>query len=180
MIRTFLSELRQAVRRPRRGFSLIEVNMAIFVLAGGALALLGLFPLGLRYSQQANAEMRTTAFAQRFLGAARVVAMSPDVRDENDLANAISSEFGINVSVGIGEEHETGGIYEDTFSNVFYRAWVAEDSTGDVDLSDTCKRVVEAGIQVTTENWRQNKYAFVGRPISVIKLVLNGAGDETN
>lgn len=173
MIRFPKISVRPAASRPRRGFSLIEVNMAIFVLAGGALALLGLFPLGLRYSQQANAEMRTTAFAQRFLGAVRVIAMDPEIRDEADLADGIQSEFGINVSTNLGDSDDIGDVHEDTDSNVFYRAWVIEDDSGDTDLSSTGKLVVQAGIQVTTENWRQNKRAFVGRPVSVTKVVLN-------
>ena len=66
----------------RAGFSLIEVNMAIFVLAGGALALLALFPLGLNESTEANSEMRVAAFADRFIGAAKIAAEQAANEDE--------------------------------------------------------------------------------------------------
>jgi hypothetical protein len=47
----------------RRGFSLIEVNMAILVVAGGLLTLFALFPAGLRMSTMSIADMRHSMFA---------------------------------------------------------------------------------------------------------------------
>ena len=39
------------------GFSLIEVNMAVFVLAIGVLSMAALYPLGLRESIQSQADL---------------------------------------------------------------------------------------------------------------------------
>ena len=47
----------------RHGFSLIEVNLAVFVMAVGILALMGLFPTGLRESMQSRADLKQTMFA---------------------------------------------------------------------------------------------------------------------
>ena len=47
----------------RAGFSLMEVNMAVFVMAVGIMSLVGLFPLGLRESYQGKADLQQAMFA---------------------------------------------------------------------------------------------------------------------
>ncbi len=47
----------------KAGFSLMEVNMAVFVMAVGIMALVGLFPLGLRESYQGKADLQQSMFA---------------------------------------------------------------------------------------------------------------------
>lgn len=47
----------------RAGFSLMEVNMAVFVMAVGIMSLVGLFPLGLRESYQGRADLQQSMFA---------------------------------------------------------------------------------------------------------------------
>ena len=49
-----------------RGFSLIEVNIAILVVAGGLLSLFSLFPAGLRMSTAAMSDTRQALFADDF------------------------------------------------------------------------------------------------------------------
>ena len=49
-----------------RGFSLIEVNIAILVIAGGLLSLFTLFPAGLRMSTAAMNDTRQALFADDF------------------------------------------------------------------------------------------------------------------
>lgn len=53
--------------RRRSGFSLMEVNMAIFVMAVGTLGMVALFPLGLREGVQGRADMRQSMFADHAL-----------------------------------------------------------------------------------------------------------------
>ncbi len=169
MKQTIISSLRA---KWRKGFSLIEVNMAIFVLAGGALALLALFPAGLRFSKEAHSEMRTTAMAQRFLGAVRIAAMDVDATSIEALAGILQSDFNITVSTA-GAGTDSGSDIREDESGVFYKAWLTEDSPNDY-ADESCKRHhrVQAGIQVTAENWRQNRRAFVGRPVSVVEVLL--------
>lgn len=50
----------------RFGFSLIEVNIAILVIAGGLLSLFSLFPAGLRMSSAALSDTRQALFADDF------------------------------------------------------------------------------------------------------------------
>ena len=47
----------------RDGFSLMEINMAVFVMAVGIMSLVGLFPLGLRESYQGRADLQQSMFA---------------------------------------------------------------------------------------------------------------------
>lgn len=50
----------------KAGFSLIEVNVAILVIAGGMLSLFTLFPAGLRLSTAAMSDTRQVLFADQF------------------------------------------------------------------------------------------------------------------
>ena len=51
----------------RAGFSLMEVNMAVFVMAIGILGMVALFPLGLREGVQARADLKQSMFADHAL-----------------------------------------------------------------------------------------------------------------
>lgn len=52
----------------REAFSLMEVNLAVFLIAFGLLALFSLFPLGLKECQMAVDETREVMFADYVLG----------------------------------------------------------------------------------------------------------------
>ena len=54
----------------RAGFSLMEVNMAVFVMAIGILSLVVLYPLGLRESTQGQADLKQSMFADYVLNQA--------------------------------------------------------------------------------------------------------------
>lgn len=159
----------------RSGFSLIEVNMAIFVLAGGALALLGLFPLGLRYSLSARNEMRVTAFAERFLGAARIAATLPGVTEVADLQDVLEGDpFEFTVDDDPGDTDDTSSTWDD--SGVWYRAWALEDSSrvqADTEDDAIDKVVVEVGIRVTAENADQNKRALNSASTYMVRIFID-------
>ncbi|MEI6645361.1 MAG: prepilin-type N-terminal cleavage/methylation domain-containing protein [bacterium] len=63
----------------RSGFSLIEVNMAVFVLAIGVLSMAALYPLGLRESIQSQADLKQSMFADYILNVAVSAASSTNV-----------------------------------------------------------------------------------------------------
>ena len=63
----------------RSGFSLIEVNMAVFVLAIGVLSMAVLYPLGLRESIQSQADIKQSMFADYILNVAVASASSTNV-----------------------------------------------------------------------------------------------------
>lgn len=64
-----------------RGFNLIEVNLAIFLVAGGLLMLFSLFPLGLRQSQAAIEDCQEAMFADYVLGCIEGLAMAETDHD---------------------------------------------------------------------------------------------------
>ena len=62
-------------RKWQRGFSLIEVNLAIFVVAVGLLTLFSLFPAGLKEGEAGHADTQTSLFADYVLSTIRANAM---------------------------------------------------------------------------------------------------------
>lgn len=166
--------MKSTARSRRLGFSLIEVNMAIFVLAGGALALLGLFPLGLRESLAARNEMRITAFAERFLGSARIAATLPGVTDIDSFLDVLeSTPFNFTVDDDPGRTDDFT-VTKDN-SGVWYRAWALEDQTwSPTDTGN--KTIIEVGIRVTAENAQQNKRAINTASTYTVRVFV----DENN
>lgn len=64
------------VKQTNAGFSLIEVNMAIFIMAVGIMSMVALFPLGLRESTQGSADLKQSMFADYVLN--QVVAAASE------------------------------------------------------------------------------------------------------
>ncbi len=159
--------------KTRLGFSLIEVNMAIFVLAGGALALMALFPMGLRFSREAQSEMHITAFAERFINSAQVAAQDPDVKTIDDLANALEgSPYNFTLLDDPGQ-HNDVNVQKDQESGVYYRAWIIEDDNYP-GYQMGKKEVAQIGVQVTAENAKQNRRAIQRAPIYSARITLDG------
>lgn len=71
----------------RTGFSLIEVNMAILIAAGGLLSLFSLFPGGLRHSVMSQEDIYQSTFASSLLDVVSAnVKKIEDVKQWNDPA----------------------------------------------------------------------------------------------
>jgi len=81
----------------RRGFSLIEVTLALMVVAVGLLAVFNLFPSGLRASVDATAETRVANFADEVLSALRAEAAKQTNSTE------WIAVFGQNLDVGLSD-----------------------------------------------------------------------------
>ena len=56
------------IRNARAAFTLMEVNLAIFIMAVGVLAMTSLYPLGFRESQQSRDDVRASIAADEVLG----------------------------------------------------------------------------------------------------------------
>lgn len=54
-------------RTAKRAFTLIEVNLAMFIMAGGILSVIGLYSLGYRESRQSREDVASAAFADAVL-----------------------------------------------------------------------------------------------------------------
>ena len=63
-MKTFIGHIRKA----RAAFTLMEVNLAIFIMAVGVLAMTSLYPLGFRESQQSRDDVRAAVAADEVLG----------------------------------------------------------------------------------------------------------------
>ena len=63
-MRTFIGHIRKA----RAAFTLMEVNLAIFIMAVGVLAMTSLYPLGFRESEQSRDDVRAAVVADEVLG----------------------------------------------------------------------------------------------------------------
>lgn len=162
----------------RAGFSLIEVNMAIFVLAGGALALLGLFPLGLRESLAARNEMRVAAFCERFMGAARTVAEKPGVVDADTLLNELEGDFGFRVEDPVEDDDRVEAHEDPENSGVWYRAWWKEPdvtNSGNIETVNNGDRKTEAVqvcVQATGEDCSKNTRPLKTAPVYVVNVFV--------
>lgn len=81
------------------GFSLLEVNLAILIIALGMLVLFGLFPSGLRMGENAVADTHTAMFADTVLSGLRQKAMGvtnwSDWRNYNRLTDALALKLGL-------------------------------------------------------------------------------------
>ena len=51
----------------RKGFTLVEVNLAVFIMAGGILAMISLYSLGYRENRQSREDVASTACADDIL-----------------------------------------------------------------------------------------------------------------
>ena len=69
-------------RHHKAGFSLMEINMAVFVMALGILGIVALFPLGLREAVQGRADLKQSMFADHTLN--QLVAMLSSTEMEWD------------------------------------------------------------------------------------------------
>ena len=56
------------IRKARAAFTLMEVNLAIFIMAVGVLAMTSLYPLGFRESEQSRDDVRAAVVADEVLG----------------------------------------------------------------------------------------------------------------
>lgn len=102
--------MKQAVRRlgRRLGFTLMEVNLAIFVMATGVLAMVSLYPLGYRENQQSRDDVWSAAEADRLFNQLHAALGERSIRWDTWL-NAVKSLKG---SVGSWEKYcDTGRGY---------------------------------------------------------------------
>jgi hypothetical protein len=65
--------------RRKAGFSLMEINMAVFVMAVGILGMITLFPLGLNEGVQGRADLKQSMFADHALNQVTALLSSTNV-----------------------------------------------------------------------------------------------------
>ena len=110
-------------RRRRSGFSLIEVTLALLVVGVGLVALLGLFPVGLRESGLATADTSQSIFANGVLNA--IHANAGEITNSTVWLNTNTVAF----TKGI---YSIGGIYKDLTAGAVQTILDANDIPGNI------------------------------------------------
>ena len=64
----------------KKAFTLVEVNLAIFIMAGGVLAMISLYSLGFRESRQSREDVASSAMADLILNPLVVALSSRDLK----------------------------------------------------------------------------------------------------
>ena len=85
----------------KRAFTLIEVNLAIFIMAGGVLAMISLYSLGFRESRQSREDVASAALADAILNPL-VVALSSRNLTWKEWCNLPLKTLNSGVSAGDG------------------------------------------------------------------------------
>ncbi len=85
------------LRKARAAFTLMEVNLAVFIMAVGVLAMASLYPLGFRESQQSRDDVRAAITAEEVLGKLTAALSSRNIewkqwRDNIKVAVEVSND----------------------------------------------------------------------------------------
>ena len=78
---------------PRRGFTLMEVNLAIFIMAVGLLAMVALYPLAYRESRQSKDDVKAAAAADCVLNTLTAALSSRNI-EWKDWVDGIDEAYG--------------------------------------------------------------------------------------
>ena len=89
----------------QRAFTLIEVNLAIFIMAGGVLAMISLYSLGFRESRQSREDVASAALADTVLNPL-VVALSSRNLTWSQWRSLPFKNINSEVSVHAGDGHD--------------------------------------------------------------------------
>ena len=93
--------LQPSTLNPQHGFTLIEVNLAIFIMAGGVLAMISLYSLGFRESRQSLEDVASAALAETVLNPL-VVALSDRQLKWSEWRSLEFKEVSSGISAGDG------------------------------------------------------------------------------
>ena len=87
----FAQQKKRSQPAPKAGFTLMEVNIALLIMAVGLMGLLALFPVGLRQGDSATSDTTEAAFADLVLNAMRANAqMVTNWTDWTALTNSVN------------------------------------------------------------------------------------------
>ena len=137
--------MKGAVVSAKRGFSLVEVNLAIFVVAVGLLTLFSLFPAGLKEGEAGHADTQTSLFGDYVMSTVRANSLKVPSDDwgnaKDELLNNLP-EIGYGGSSPASVEFPKGsGLYIRYYLKIMpsgqrygISLWVASGKYGSKDL----------------------------------------------
>ena len=104
----------------RKAFTLIEINLAMLIMAGGILSVVGLYALGFRESGQSREDLSAAALADAFISPLVMAISSTNVtwNDFKDLPN-----FPGNKGWGEFVDEQTGLVKQDPYRDP--SSWVS-------------------------------------------------------
>lgn len=116
----------------RAGFSLVEVNLAIFVVAIGLLTLFSLFPAGLKEGEAGHADTQTSLFADYVMATIRANSLEIDSSGWNGLSSSYN-ELLYDLPNAINEGGlEPGKIQFPVGSGLYVRYYLDIVGSGDI------------------------------------------------
>ena len=122
----------------RRGFTLIEVNLAMLIMAGGVLSIVGLYTFGFRENRQGREDVASAAFADAVISPLTMAISATNLK-----WSVFKNEFYYPGENGWGEYFNSDGIVatdpenmaESAFSQLMGKMSGAAKGTFDVDTS---------------------------------------------
>jgi len=156
----------------KRGFSLVEVVLALGVIAFALVGIMGLFPVALKSAQESQRETRATLIAQQIFsdlrtlnGTNRLLVRGPSAANASSLVTNFSLAANTNLILSYDADGNgrTGGISPGSFSAAFpdaaFLASVAVDTNTGIPKLSRVQATIEAPAAAPSTN--RSKYPFV-------------------
>ena len=132
-------------RVSRMGFTLMEVNLAIFIMAVGLLAMVAVYPLAYRESQQSKDDVKAAAAADCILNTLTAALSSRNIK-WSEWESGISSAVGLTRSEGGRKGQGVGWLaYCDQSGNTYTPKKLGS-------INSQAKQVYEALARVNKDN----------------------------
>lgn len=152
----------------RLGFTLVEVNLAIFIMAVGVLAMVAIYPLGYRENLQSVDDVRAAAFADAIMNQIAGVLSSRNLTWQEwrqSVEGAIEQEgWGGYCESGRGYTPRKSGECNSKATKAFnaltkYKNKAGGNATWPLDSDLTCAIVVQWGVTVVPGSGWQRDYS---------------------
>ncbi len=149
----------------RAGFSLVEVALAIMVIAVGLLSVFGLFPHGMESSRRALDETRAATFAEDTFNSLRVMAQTSDWASLTHRFSIPAPDWWGNTYVWANHPYVLTNIYSNIISNtervreyaLRYRLIVTNTAS---------PRILQARLVIWPGEFGQSTYYSNGMPMN--------------
>jgi len=155
-----------------RAFSLVEVVLALGVIAFALVGIMGLFPVAMRSAQESQRETRATLIAQQifsdlraFTGTNRLIVRGPSAADASSLITNFSLAGNTNFFLsydanGIGRTDQIStGAFSGSIPDAAFLANVVVDTNTGIPNLSRIQATVEAPAAAPSAN--RSKYTFV-------------------
>ena len=126
------------LRKMKRGFTLIEVNLAMLIMAGGVLSIVGLYAFGFRENRQGREDVAAAAFADAVISPLTMAISATNLK-----WSVFKNEFYYPGKEGWGKYFNSDGVVatdpeamaESAFSSLMSKMSGAASGQFDVDTS---------------------------------------------